>query len=329
MPITQTLSDIDARPTWRSLYERDLDLIILDLLYSSSAFRAWLLEAVAPDLGAKGQDCRFAGAWHSVIDELGHESDIEAEWHLPDGGRFTVLVEDKIDARCQPDQAVRYLKRARGYLASGRSARARTLLIAPATYPRRYREDTDAFEAHLPIERIAEWCEREIVGGRGEYLAGMLRHALRRWGGAGAEDGTGGKPTYSEIYAIVREELAAGFPDLEVSNPKPSEWVYFQFAGREPGVSIRYRLPDHWAELVLKRNRVEAEALLSAHATAPLAGAEITGRGHSELVVWIPTPELDLSAEAKSQRGHIRAALATVDALREWYLRHAATLHGR
>lgn len=138
-----------------------------------------------------------------------------------------------------------------------------------------------------------------------------------------------GKPTYPEVYAVLREEVAAGFPDLEISNPKPSEWAYFQFGGREPGASIRYRLPDHWAELVLKRNNVKEAALRSAHATAPLAGANITERGRSEFVIWIATPELDLTAEAKSQRSQLRAALATVDALREWYLRHATTLHGR
>lgn len=93
MSISSAYLEIDVRPAWRSLYERDLDLIILDLLHSCPEFRARLLNAVAPDLCAMGQDCRFAGAWHSVIDELGHESDIEAEWRVPDGSRFTLLIE--------------------------------------------------------------------------------------------------------------------------------------------------------------------------------------------------------------------------------------------
>lgn len=67
--------------------------------------------------------------------------------------------------------------------------------------------------------------------------------------------------------------------------------MYFNpFAGREPGVTLRYRFPDHWAELVLKRRQVDEDALLSAHAAAPLAGSEVADRRHSQLVRLDPDP---------------------------------------
>jgi hypothetical protein len=326
MPISQTQHAIHSRSTWRSLFERDVDLIILNLLHSSEVFRGWLLERVVPDLVDGLQITNFAGAWHSVIDPLGHETDLEAEWILRSGGRFTLLIEDKIDARCQPDQAARYGARAERYVADGRSEQAVTLLIAPADYPSKYREDTAPFESSLALEDIAEWCETADIGPRGDYVARMLRHALTRWKSNGPDGNVKGKPTYPRIYEVVREELASGSFRLSISNSTPSAWVYFGFEGKRPGSLLRYRLTDHWVELVLGRKQVAAEALSAVLTSHPLISAAVTSRGATELALWIPTPELDLTASATSQRDQIRGALAIADTLRKWYVRHATVL---
>jgi hypothetical protein len=60
--------------------------MLVDLLHTSAPFRAWLLARVADDLSAADPAADFLGAWHSVTTPNG-ESDVEAEWQLPDGGR--------------------------------------------------------------------------------------------------------------------------------------------------------------------------------------------------------------------------------------------------
>ena len=45
------------------VFERDVDLLVLEELHVSEPFRRWLIEKViGPDLGLG----RFVGAWHSV-----------------------------------------------------------------------------------------------------------------------------------------------------------------------------------------------------------------------------------------------------------------------
>src|SRR5687768_7635066 len=82
------------RAIWSAILERDIDLMLVDLLHTSAAFRAWLLGRVADDLPDVDPVAGFLGAFHSVTTPNG-ESDIEAEWQLADGGRLVVLLEDK------------------------------------------------------------------------------------------------------------------------------------------------------------------------------------------------------------------------------------------
>jgi hypothetical protein len=136
------------------------------------------------------------------------------------------------------------------------------------------------------------------------------------------------KPVYPVAYDAIREELTA-LPQLWISNPRSSGWVYLDFEGRRPGATLRYRLADRWVELALVRGRIDEAMFRSRLATDPLAGAEVAPRGRTELVLWTGVPVIDSARDTAGQRETIRSALAAADALREWYLRHADAMHVR
>jgi|GEM_PF-574306 len=335
-----------ARSPWGPLYERDLDLVLLDLLYSNASFRRQLLATIAPDV-RNDPEADFIGAWHSVIDDLGHESDIEAEWRTP-VGTFTLLIEDKLGARCQPEQALRYLARAARYRESGRSAVTRTLLVAPAEYPARHAEDTAPFEAYLAIEQIGAWTDAGSNGGRGVYLTRMLQHAIdrvtrthttrsstsssptridgRTAAGDVADDGpSAAKVAMVPIYAILREVLAQLGSNLTITSS--GTWVYFTFPERRTNVMLRYRLTDGWAELSFVKKTIPEERVVQVFRANPLNGGDVSTRGKTETAIWMPTPELDLEAGVAGQRDRVLAACGVVETLRRWYMQHADTLH--
>ena len=81
--------------------ERDLNLLLLEEMYSSAEFRQWIREKVGLP-----SDARFDCGRHLVADAFG-ESDVELDFES-ESGVCRVLVEDKIDARFQPDQILRY-----------------------------------------------------------------------------------------------------------------------------------------------------------------------------------------------------------------------------
>lgn len=136
----------------------------------------------------------------------------------------------------------------------------------------------------------------------------------------------GGKPRFPAVYEVIDREIVS-FPELRVSNPNPSSWVYFRPLS-DDGIraAVRYRLRDDWAELVLHRARISEDALRACFRANPIPGADIAARGRTELAVWIPTPRLNLVKDIDGQALQIRKALGVVDTLRRWYVEHSACL---
>src|SRR5258706_3955926 len=118
------MADIEVR----SVYERDLDLLLLQELHASKQFLAWFLRAVNQPEGLA-----MRGIARSVTDGIG-ESDLEVILGDPEC-ETRILVENKINAPPQPDQARGYRTRANQYLSRGCNTVV-TVIIAPAQYLR-------------------------------------------------------------------------------------------------------------------------------------------------------------------------------------------------
>lgn len=317
-----------SRPIWGALFERDLDLVILDLIHTSPEFGRWLLDATIGLPRAADASLSLEGAWHSVIGSDGRESDLEALW-VCGGSRIRLLIEDKVDAQCQPGQAAAYAERAKRHVAEGYADTAATVLVAPHGYRERHLEDTAAFDYHITIESIRDWVATDSnLQTRRQYITPLLDHLLNRSRGgrlatragvAGRSAEGGRKPHFPELYESILREISTAFPQLGITNSAPGEWVYFSFPGKRNGVSLRYRIRDHWAELVFPKTSFDEERVRTALERVPLPGAFLDERGATELVVWSPTPELDPTADPMSQIEQIRAALATVSVLASWY----------
>jgi hypothetical protein len=87
--------------------------------------------------------------------------------------RFAVLIEDKVDAKLQPDQAERYQKRALHDKAMGDYEDFAVVLCAPRYYLDNH-SDISGFEHHISLEQIADiLCA--INDPRANYKADFLR----------------------------------------------------------------------------------------------------------------------------------------------------------
>ena len=99
-----------------AIYERDVDLLLLEELSVSSEFASWLVDQ--PDLS----EITFGSldsVQHSVVDQ-GCESDLILIFLDTSGDRHALLIENKINAPAQPDQPGGYRTRAEAGIAAGR-----------------------------------------------------------------------------------------------------------------------------------------------------------------------------------------------------------------
>jgi hypothetical protein len=128
--------------------ERDIDLLILEELTVSREFAQWFYQEnhLVPFTEGK------AKAFHSVSDaELG-ESDIVV---LYDNGH-AILIENKIGAIAQKDQAKRYQQRGEKGLACKSWHSFSTCIIAPESYLESI-ADVRGYQAKVSYERIRDW----------------------------------------------------------------------------------------------------------------------------------------------------------------------------
>ena len=205
--------------------ERDLDLLLAEEMFASASFRDFLLDAVGfSQVDAHTLVAVRRGATHST-----GESDLELEIARANGERIILLVENKVDAVLQDRQAERYLERATSYIAAGRCATARTLVIAPG----RYFGDSDddvGFDASLTYEDVAGWfADADVEPERRAYKVALLGAAIEKAVLGYQRVADGGMTALWGRYAQVVAEHA---PELNMpgseGRPSGSHFVYFK-----------------------------------------------------------------------------------------------------
>ena len=111
--------------------ERDIDLLLLEEIHVSERFRNWFIAQVCgPDVECN----KFRGAWHSMSHGQFGESDLVVRFVDASGGIVAILIENKIDAPPQPDQALRYWLRVDAGIEKAFWQTFRTCIIAPELY---------------------------------------------------------------------------------------------------------------------------------------------------------------------------------------------------
>ena len=185
--------------------EREIDLLLLMALHGSPGFRAFLASKIAGP-----GDFEFLGAWRGVFDNLG-ECDLLVLLRNAEGRRIAVMVEDKIDASFQPNQASRYRLRGEQGIALERWDRFITCLCAPKTYAEPIGKG-DAWDAVLTYEEIEASLEAQE-----DTFAPFVRSALRQAADKQRSGGFVANQQASAFWAQYRRLQREEFPDLKMT----------------------------------------------------------------------------------------------------------------
>lgn len=294
-------------------YERDIDLLLAEEFSVHPAFATWVLSKTK----FAGQDAEVVDVHVSRADVQG-ESDLIVVFARPAGGRFALLIEDKLDAPLQPDQAKRYRQRAEKEVSLGMCADFEIILAAPRHYIEGY-PGLDGFDVKIAHEDIGAAIAELDPSPRGRYRANFVGTAstkrINTW-----------KPQRDEAtdefweaaYRIATQE----FPILEmkrVSISKGNTWLdlrphdmptmpkrtYVRLKGDRGFVDLTF---TNTTAYVFHR---EVAALLgpgmSIHQTAKAAAIRIEADG------FAVTDELELALS------RIRSAFSAAARLMEFY----------
>ena len=157
------------------LRERDIDLLLCSELHADGELTRYLGEQIA------STHARFGGAWVSHVDADG-ESDLVVEYDAGDE-RVVALVENKVAAAFQPEQAERYAARCERWRAAAPGTRVVSVLFAPEEYMSRsgaekfdYRVSYESAERVLRMggDRRSIFFAEALIAAVESYRAGYV-----------------------------------------------------------------------------------------------------------------------------------------------------------
>ncbi len=140
------------------IYERDIDLLLVEELYASAEFQKWFSETIANQLKSlrpEFEPVKFLYAHHSVANEYG-ESDLIATYANKAGQKLLLMIEDKINAALMSEQSERYEVRGDIEKKAGRIADFTTILIAPHKYFGSSGRNL-GFQTRVTYEQLYDW----------------------------------------------------------------------------------------------------------------------------------------------------------------------------
>ena len=293
--------------------ERDIDFLLMEEWCVNPAFAQFFFKAASSTEITLSE----RRAMHSVSDAAYGENDIVLTFR---NGKqnVAILVEDKIDAVPQPDQAKRYKLRAEKITASEQYDKVFICLVAPQHY---LDNDTEPYPCRISYETIASFLADGTA--RGEYKANVLRLAI-------SQERRRALPVKNDIvtefWQNYHAALMAVMPDAIMPYPKivpiNSDWPMIRFPGFSKKVHIVHKMAQGNIDLETGLSESESREILSKWDTERIMVAQ-TGKS---FVLRIPVPPLDRMQSFDSQESQVHEAFAGIrifhDCMRKYGLSH-------
>lgn len=307
LPVPPSPEDtMNAAAILAAVTERDIDLLLLEEVHVSPAFRRWLAATL---LDWHDPGLRLLKAMHSVTVAALGESDIEVVFGTSGERRRAILVENKVDAPLQPGQGRRYCERGQLRKERGEWDDFRTILMAPAHYLAKA-ADKAGFHTTLSYEQLKKWFDRASPDReRAAYKSTILQLAIEqsRRGYAPRIDAR-----VTEYFRNYWNRAREEFPELAMKEPTKktidSSWISFRPSDLEKGRLIWHKMRLGRVDLELAGAAESVERLKTRYGRylAPQAVIERAGKAAA---IRITVPVLDTLAPFEEQVDKIRAGL--------------------
>lgn len=251
--------------TWRSpVQEHHIDFLLEEEFATNPSFLQFVLKEAAEhsrEIWAAGlppaSSEPHCSSVRSVTTDKG-ETDVLVIYQSTEFfGRIALLIEDKIRAGFQPNQAERYRMRGEEGKNSGEWNHFWTCLIAPE----RYGHDNEGFDARISLETIRSFFGAEDA--RSKFKGGILDRALHRFAQIGLQKKD---ETVTQFRAFYAQEAEVFFEPGEIDWPRVRDawwgdtWFNFRGGPLPRGVEVVHKATSGVLDLAFPNTPVEALA---------------------------------------------------------------------
>jgi hypothetical protein len=296
--------------TFRTVVERDIDLLLLEELRATKEFRTWWLTQLGVSYPESHE---MIGAWHSYSTNVG-ESDVMFVTVDTAGRRHCVMIEDKIYAPPQPNQADRYRQRADDGVKKGLWQHYAFCITAAQHYLNNTGE-LDEYPLKVSHEDIRGWFQSLAPTARIQYKIDLLTVAIDQ-SKAGYVMVVHPDVTtfWREYWRIADREFA----ELRMKEPgnkgAKSRWIVF--SAPKPGMRLIHKLNEGRVELELSGQFPFIADIRQINAPLIKPTVHLRPAGNS-VVFQMKVDPIDHIGPAADQLNEIREGLRTAQVLFE------------
>lgn len=300
------LADI---PFLQSVDERDIDFVLLEEFHSEPEFVHWFVRKVG---GNPASDIEFIGAWHSISDPTLGESDVTLVV-AADGIRMGILIENKVDAPAQPDQAGRYFARGDVSQLAGEWERCVSCIVAPVKYLEKDREAAK-YNARVSYEEVHEWLRANTPDSkRRQFRLNVIAAAI--------EQNRRGRAKHSDerVAAFFRDYWQFAqqeFPELQMrknedaaANNTWPEFVPAHLKEKHRATSLIHKLNSDCVDLQFGGLQSILPKLIETNRELLVDGVKFVPRGDKAAALTITAPAMVVTEPFAAQISQAREAL--------------------
>ncbi|MCR5176861.1 MAG: PD-(D/E)XK nuclease family protein [Anaerovibrio sp.] len=230
-----------------TVFEHDMDVMFMQGLLSDNGFLALFLSKT--DWHNKGLK-PIHGELSNTDADLG-ETDIMIM--LTDGTKkYTLLIEDKIDAVAQPEQYQRYIKRGDKGVAAGEYSDYRIFIVCPEKY---YQFDNEAknYKYYVTYEECAEYFkikDNAMSNLRYQEIMQALEKTKRPSQVTVIDEA-------NKFFKQYCDYQKANYPTLDIRTKDTSNgyWVEYRTAFPYERINLIHKMPNGYVDLVFARSK--------------------------------------------------------------------------
>jgi len=205
--------------------ERDIDLLVLEELTVNQEFFQFFLKEVCHSIEVNSWE-----VYHSVTESGLGESDLILVNNPSIGQKSAVLIENKIDADAQPDQADRYKFRGNLGKNNGDWSTFITCIIAPQKYLIS-KGDVEHYDFQVSYEKLIDFfdCLRGIDDKRRNYRKNLLKLAIEQQRrGYAAKIDKAVTDFWQSYHKLLCDDFDLLKMDAPKNKPKKAGFIHFK-----------------------------------------------------------------------------------------------------
>lgn len=306
--------------------ELHIDLLFLEEFYSSEPFRKWFIENT---VGLDSDIVKVLRTEHSVF-ELERESDLEIAFE-GSKGEVLFLIENKINAQFQPDQADDYKNRGIEYIRRGKCAEFYTILFAPEAYIQMIKPN-HKFDFYLSFERvIAHFEAQDQMGERANYKINVLKKGIEKYQNSHLKTGSSSSEYQpnevnqgiTQFWKRYWEDISVRYPDIPMPQPgekgPASTFIGLGKKALPSNVIIYHKFVHGFVDLQFEKLGDKAEAFISHFRSHIEEGMTIQRAGKSAVVIRIEVPKINPHKFYEELQDDVYMAQDSAKRLLDWF----------